>query len=57
MNDTVKIINQLQMARYMKHGVKPVDMFYDYETDKVIFVYDKEETKPLFDLWIRRELA
>lgn len=56
MNETVKIINQLQMARYMKHGAKPIDIFYDADTDKVIFLFDKKETKPLFEKWIKREL-
>ncbi len=57
MNETVKIVNMLQMAKYMKHDVKPIDMFFDHDTDKVVYVFDKEETKPLFDLWIRRQLV
>lgn len=49
----IKIINPKQAMLYMKHGLK-CECYYD--NDKIIYVFNKEETKMLFDLWCKREL-
>ena len=53
---TVKIVNPKQMAKYMKYGVKPLDMFYDANTDRVVYIFDQEKTEPLFEKWRKFEL-
>lgn len=50
MNETVKILNLVQSTFYVKHGVKPVDVQIGYE-DKLVFVFDKQQTKQVWKLW------
>ena len=50
---TVKIVNYLQAAMYIKHGVKPIDMDY---TNKIVFIFDAENTKEVWEKWKRKEL-
>lgn len=52
----VKIMNPLQVKLYIKHGIKPIDMYYNPSTDRVIFIYKTSETKDLYELWKNREL-
>jgi hypothetical protein len=52
----VKVINPLQFKLYMKHGVKPIDMYYNPSNDRVIFIYTVAETQDLFKLWCDRKL-
>lgn len=53
MSSTVKIINPLQAKLYMKHGLE-CKCYYD--NDKIIYEFDKELSRPLFTLWLNREL-
>lgn len=53
MNKVVKIINAKQAGLYIKHGVQPLRMYY---TDRLVFEFDKEETKELFALWCDHKL-
>lgn len=50
MEETVKILNPLQFKFYLKHGVKPVDLKIGFN-DKVVYIYNKEETKQVWQLW------
>lgn len=50
MNKTVKIVNKFQVVLYMKHGVKPIDIELG-EDDKMLYIFDKEETKEVWELW------
>lgn len=52
----VKVINPLQFKLYMKHGVKPIDMYYNPSNDRVIFIFTVRETEELYKLWCNREL-
>ena len=54
--ETVKIINPAQVLKYMKTGIKPIDVFCDYNTDKIVYVFTKQETKELYTKWINYEL-
>ena len=54
MSNVVKIINMKQAHLYIKHHVKPIDVF-DSE-GKLVFVFDKEKTKDLFTKWCNYEL-
>lgn len=53
-SNVVKIVNMKQAHLYIKHHVKPIDVF-DSE-DKLVFVFDKEKTKDLFTKWCNYEL-
>ena len=53
-SNVVKIINMKQAHLYIKHHVKPIDVF-DSE-GKLVFVFDKEKTKDLFTKWCNYEL-
>lgn len=53
---TVKIVNPLQVYKYMKQGVYPVEMFPDTATEKVVFVFYKSDTQALYKLWLNREI-
>lgn len=55
MNNEIKIPNYLQAKLYMKHGVFPIRCEYGYD-DKIIFVFDKEESKEVYIKWRKREL-
>ena len=50
----VKIVNTKQAGMYIKHGLKPIDLYWGYNT--LVFVFDRNETKELYDLWCKHEL-
>lgn len=50
----VYIVNPIQSARYLKHNAVLYDIFENQ--DKVIFVFSRDDTMELYDLWCRREL-
>ena len=52
--DTIKIVNTKQAMLYIKHGVKPVDLFEDRGV--IIYIFDKKKTKELYDSWCKYEL-
>lgn len=51
--DVVKIVNVKQAGLYIKHGLKPLNIYYD---GKLVIEFDKEESKPLFSKWLNHEL-
>lgn len=53
MKEKIKICNPKQASLYMKHGL---ECKCYWSSDKVVYEFDKEETKPLFDLWCKHEL-
>ena len=68
LKDVVRVIDQKQQKLYIKHDVYPIDMYtttdvlIDENTgeevakDKLIMVFSREESKPLYILWKNREL-
>ena len=68
LRDVARIIDQKQQKLYIKNDVYPVDMYtttdvlIDENTreevvkDKLIMVFSREESKPLYILWKNREL-
>lgn len=40
------------VAWYLKHGIKPIDMFVHRRTDAIMFVYDKTTTADLYNLYM-----
>ena len=68
LKDVARVEDQKQQKLYIKHDVYPVDMYtttdiiIDENTgeevakDKLIMVFLREESKPLYLLWKNREL-
>ena len=57
--ETVKIKNITQSAAYIDHGVFPVDIRVGKTEDNkriLLFYFDREESKDVFDKWCRYEL-
>lgn len=59
-NEAVRILNPTQAALYWCNNVEPLDIYpsRDIETQKalIVYVFRREETKEVFDLWCKREL-
>ena len=51
--NTVKIVNMKQSGLYIKHGLKPLNIYYD---GKLIIEFDRDESNPLFTKWLKCEL-
>jgi hypothetical protein len=54
MNDVVHILNTKQAGLYVKHGVKPIDLYWS--DGVLVFVFTKAETNKLFTKWLNRTL-
>lgn len=52
--DTVKIVNTRQAGLYIKNNVPLVDLFWS--KNALVFVFNREESKEVYDLWCKREL-
>ena len=52
--NTVRIVNTKQFGLYIKYGVMPVDILCDKET--LVFIFNKEDTRRVYDLWCKHEL-
>lgn len=52
--ETIKIVNFKQACMYVKNGVKPIDICY---TDKLVFIFNKDETTEVFKKWREYSLA
>lgn len=57
----VRVLNLYQVKAYIEHGadVKHIEISEDYKTKKpvVVFYFDIEETKDLYDKWCKHELV
>ena len=60
LKDVVPIRDPKQQKLYIKHDVYPVDMYTssDIETgeDKLIMLFSRAESRPLYVLWQNHEL-
>lgn len=52
-NSEIRIVNYKQASMYIKHGVQPRELFYD---NVLVFVFNREETKEVYDKWCKYEL-
>ena len=52
-DDEVKIINYKQACMYVKNGLQPIRLEY---TDKMVYVFDKIKSYPLYEKWCNYEL-
>lgn len=51
--EIVRILNPLQAGLYIKHKIKPIDVIY---TDCLVFIFERNKTKELYKLWMKRKL-
>ena len=60
LKDVVRVVDQKQQKLYIKHDLYPIDMYAttDIETgdDKLVMLFSRKESQPLYILWKNREL-
>ena len=52
----VRISDRYQQYLYVKHGAHPLDMYVSLESKELIMVFDKTETKELYEKYRKYEL-
>ena len=55
-NNECRVINYEQALKYMQHGAMPIRCEVSNEGTRIVFIFDKVETKDLFHKWRRYEL-
>ena len=51
----VKLVNRLQVAKYIENGVQPIRIELG-DNGKLLFVFSKQETNHLYTKWLNREI-
>lgn len=57
--EVVRIVNEIQWKKYVKHGAYPIDMYPSVDKDGkdiIVHIFLKEDTRDLFDAWLAHEL-
>lgn len=54
-SDEIKIVNQRQAFLYIRNGLQPLRMECGYH-DKLVYVFSRSESEPLFEKWRNHEL-
>ena len=57
--DCVRILNLNQVDAYLKYGVMPLHIYVSKDKNNkpvIVFLFDREETKEVYDLWCKHEL-
>ena len=55
MDKYIEIVNVKQAHLYIKNGLNPLAVYGG--RDRVVYLFDKEKTKPLFALWREYKLS
>lgn len=55
MSDCVRILNPVQVSAYLRHGAKLIDLVIGND-NKLVFIFDKNSTAYLYELWLIHEL-
>lgn len=55
MVEFVEIVNVKQAHLYIKNGLNPVSVYWG--KDRVVYLFDKVKSQPLFDLWREYKLC
>lgn len=50
----IRIVNPVQAGAYVANGLNPIEIYWS--TDKWVWLFNREASKPLFHDWCRREL-
>ena len=53
--ECVYIVNPLQVYKYLLNDLPPLDVLPG-EDNKIVFVYNRQESRDLYDKWCKREL-
>ena len=54
-DECVFIVNPLQVYKYLLNDLAPIDVLPG-EDNKIVFVYNRQESRDLYDKWCKREL-
>lgn len=57
--EVCRIVNEKQYKRYIKHGAMPIDLYPSITEDGkdiIVYIFLREETKDLYERWLRHEL-
>lgn len=56
----VRILNQLQACKYIKHNCLPLDIYpsIDFKTgqDVLVYIFDREQSRDLYSAWCDHKL-
>lgn len=52
--DTVRIVNTKQAGLYIKNNIRLIDIFWSKEN--LVFVFDRRESKDVYQKWLNHEL-
>ena len=60
LKEVCRVVDQKQKTLYVKHGAYPIDMYssVDFNTGKdiTVYVFLRDDTRELYDLWCKHEL-
>ena len=60
-SEAIRILDPFQATLYWSNGIEPLDIYpsRNYETNKplLVFVFNRSETKEVFDKWCKHELV
>ena len=60
-NKVIRILNYKQAALYMAHGARLYDVYPSKNSKTgetcLVYIFDRQDTKPLYELWINYELG
>lgn len=57
--ESVRILNLKQVTAYIDNGIMPLDIYTSRDENNkpvLVFLFDREETKKVYDLWCKHEL-
>lgn len=54
--DEVKLVNQRQVYLYIKNGLQPIRLEAGFD-NKLVYVFSRSESEPLFEKWRNHELT
>ena len=55
-SDVVAVQDMWQLVLYMRNGAKPVDLFISNESQRLVALFLKSETRDLYEKYRRYEL-
>lgn len=60
-SEAIRIMNPAQAAAYWVNGVEPLDVYPCRDTERktpaIAFVFRRNDTKDVFDLWCKHQLT
>ena len=59
-SEVIRISNPLQAASYWMNGLEPLDIYVTRNFEKhqptIVYIFNRDKSKPFFDLWCKKEL-